>query len=101
MPLAVARVMGEGSLFDEELAALAIKQSAGDLLEAIFLLRAYLTTLPRFTYSVPLRTETMHVERRITATFTDLHGGQSLGPTFGYTHRLLHFSLLADRKSTL
>src|SRR3546814_3637652 len=34
MPLAVARVMGEGSLFDEELAALAIKQSAGDLLRS-------------------------------------------------------------------
>ncbi|AEC19869.1 hypothetical protein PT7_1329 [Pusillimonas sp. T7-7] len=96
MPLAVARVMGEGSLFDEELAALAIKQSAGDLLEAIFLLRAYRTTLPRFTYSVPLRTETMHVERRISATFKDLPGGQRLGPTFDYTHRLLDFSLLAE-----
>lgn len=96
MPLAVARVMGEGSLFDEELAALAIKQSAGDLLEAIFLLRAYRTTLPRFTYSTPLRTETMEVERRISATFKDLPGGQRLGPTFDYTHRLLDFSLLAE-----
>ncbi|MCC2595396.1 carbon-phosphorus lyase complex subunit PhnI [Pusillimonas sp. MFBS29] len=96
MPLAVARVMGEGSLYDEELAALAIKQSAGDLLEAIFLLRAYRTTLPRFMYSAPLRTETMHVERRISATFKDLPGGQRLGPTFDYTHRLLDFSLLAE-----
>ncbi len=96
MPLAVARVMGEGSLFDEELAALAIKQAAGDLLEAIFLLRAYRTTLPRFTCSLPLQTETMRVERRISAIFKDLPGGQRLGPTFDYTHRLLDFTLLAE-----
>lgn len=96
MPLAVARVMGEGSLFDEALAALAIKQSAGDLIEAIFLVRAYRTTLPRFAYSLPLRTETMHVERRISAIFKDLPGGQRLGPTFDYTHRLLDFRLLAE-----
>ena len=47
MPLAVARVMSEGSLYDRDLAALAIKQASGDLVEAIFLLRAYRTTLPR------------------------------------------------------
>ena len=51
MPLAVSRVMTEGSLYDEQLAALAIKQAAGDLMEAIFLLRAYRTTLPRFAAS--------------------------------------------------
>ncbi|MGB3289064.1 MAG: carbon-phosphorus lyase complex subunit PhnI [Burkholderiaceae bacterium] len=96
MPLAVARVMGEGSLFDEELAALAIKQAAGDLVEAIFLLRAYRTTLPRFLGSLPLQTESMDIERRISATFKDLPGGQRLGPTFDYTHRLLDFALLAD-----
>ncbi|HEY9279276.1 MAG TPA: carbon-phosphorus lyase complex subunit PhnI, partial [Eoetvoesiella sp.] len=93
MPLAVARVMAEGSLYDDELAALAIKQAAGDLMEAIFLLRAYRTTLPRFTASVPLETAAMQVERRISATFKDLPGGQLLGPTFDYTHRLLDFSL--------
>ncbi|MGP1615261.1 MAG: carbon-phosphorus lyase complex subunit PhnI [Pollutimonas bauzanensis] len=96
MPLAVSRVMGEGSLYDEELAALAIKQAAGDLLEAIFLLRAYRSTLPRFMASRPLQTEGMSLERRISATFKDLPGGQLLGPTFDYTHRLLDFSLLAE-----
>lgn len=96
MPLAVSRVMAEGSLYDEELAALAIKQAAGDLLEAIFLLRAYRTTLPRFAHSVPLETATMRVERRISAIFKDLPGGQRLGPTFDYTHRLLDFALLAE-----
>src|SRR5476651_2881416 len=74
MPLAVARVMTEGSVYDEELAALAIKQAAGDLVEAIFLLRAYRTTLPRFGYTQPLDSEAMVVERRISATFKDLPG---------------------------
>ncbi|WP_028240227.1 carbon-phosphorus lyase complex subunit PhnI [Stutzerimonas azotifigens] len=96
LPLAVARVMSEGSLYDEELAALAIKQAAGDLLEAIFLLRAYRTTLPRFAASVPLDTGRMQLSRRISATFKDLPGGQLLGPTFDYTHRLLDFALLAE-----
>ncbi|TBU93939.1 carbon-phosphorus lyase complex subunit [Phytopseudomonas dryadis] len=96
MPLAVARVMSEGALYDEQLAALAIKQAAGDLLEAIFLLRAYRTTLPRFAASQALDTTRMQLSRRISATFKDLPGGQLLGPTFDYSHRLLDFALLAD-----
>ena len=94
--LAVARVMTEGSVYDEELAALAIKQAAGDLVEAIFLLRAYRTTLPRFGYTVPLDTENMLAERRISAAFKDIPGGQMLGGTYDYTQRLLDFSLLAE-----
>ena len=96
MPLAVARVMGEGSLYDPELAALAIKQASGDLVEAIFLLRAYRTTLPRIAVSLPLDTSRMALRRRISATFKDLPGGQILGPTYDYTQRLLDFSLAAD-----
>ena len=38
----------------------------------------------------------MAVDRRISATFKDLPGGQVLGPTFDYTHRLLDFALLAE-----
>jgi len=95
MPLAVARVMGEGSLYDPELAALAIKQASGDLVEAIFLLRAYRTTLPRLAVSLPLDTARMQLQRRISAAFKDLPGGQVLGPTYDYTQRLLDFSLAA------
>ena len=91
--LAVDRVMTEGSLYDHKAAALAIKQARGDLIEAIFLLRAYRTTRPRFGYSEPLDTGAMQPERRISATFKDLPGGQVLGPTFDYTHRLLDFGL--------
>ena len=98
LPLAVGRVMTEGSLYDPELAGLAIKQSSGDLVEAIFLLRAYRTTLPRLGVSLPVDTSKMTLWRRISATFKDLPGGQILGPTYDYTHRLLDFSLLAERE---
>ncbi len=96
LALAVNRVMAEGSLFDPDLAALAIKQARGDLIEAVFLIRAYRTTLPRLGSSHPVDTEAMAVDRRISATFKDLPGGQVLGPTFDYTHRLLDFCLAAD-----
>lgn len=96
MALAVNRVMAEGSLYDPDLAALAIKQARGDLIEAIFLIRAYRTTLPRFGGSTAIDTENMSCDRRISATFKDAPGGQVLGPTFDYTHRLLDFKLAAD-----
>ncbi len=100
LKLAVARVMTEGSLYDPQLAALAIKQASGDLVEAIFLLRAYRTTLPRLGESVPVETEQMLIARRISATYKDLPGGQVLGPTYDYTHRLLDFKLLAEEQTT-
>jgi alpha-D-ribose 1-methylphosphonate 5-triphosphate synthase subunit PhnI len=96
LSLAVDRVMAEASLYDPSLAALAVKQARGDMIEAIFLLRAYRTTLPRFGYSVPVDTADMAVQRRVSATYKDLPGGQLLGPTFDYTHRLLDPSLLED-----
>lgn len=98
LALAVDRVMTEGSLYDRELAALAIKQARGDLIEAIFLLRAFRTTLPRLGVSEPLDTNAMCIKRRISATYKDLPGGQVLGATFDYTHRLLDFSLGAPRR---
>lgn len=92
--LAVSRVMGEGSLYDPELAALALKQAQGDALEATFLLRAYRSTLPRLGYAEPLDTAAMRCERRISSIFKDLPGGQLLGASFDYSQRLLEFSLL-------
>ncbi len=99
LSLAVDRVMSEGSLYDPELAALAIKQASGDLLEAVFLLRAYRTTLPRLGYALPLDTARITLLRRISATFKEVPGGQLLGPTYDYTQRLLDFALLAEQSS--
>jgi alpha-D-ribose 1-methylphosphonate 5-triphosphate synthase subunit PhnI len=96
LALGVDRVMCEGSLYDRELASLAIKQARGDMIEAIFLLRAYRTTLPRVGASAPVDTDAMDIRRRISATFKDLPGGQVLGPTFDYTHRLLDHTLATE-----
>ncbi len=101
MRLACDRVMTEGSIYDLDLAALAIKQATGDLIEAIFLLRAYRTTLPRLAMSQPIDTGAMTARRRISAAFKDLPGGQVLGPTYDYTHRLLDFSLMDDAPGEL
>ncbi|RCS22935.1 carbon-phosphorus lyase complex subunit PhnI [Phyllobacterium salinisoli] len=98
LALGVDRVMSEGSLYDRRLAALAIKQARGDLIEAIFLVRAYRTTLPRFGFAEPVDTGAMLVERRISACYKDLPGGQLLGPTFDYTHRLLDEELEVDAR---
>ena len=91
--LAVDRVMGEGSLYAPELAALAIKQAAGDTMEASFILRAYRTTKPRFGCSIPETTKEMRIARRISAAFKDVPGGQILGATSDYTLKLLDFDL--------
>jgi alpha-D-ribose 1-methylphosphonate 5-triphosphate synthase subunit PhnI len=96
MGTAVARVMSEGSLYDPDLAALALKQAQGDAVEAIFLLRAFRTTLARFGSSAPVDTSAMRVRRRVSATYKDLPGGQVLGPTYDYTHRLFDFTLTED-----
>lgn len=94
--LLVDRVMAEASLHDPELAALALKQAQGDVIEAVFLLRAYRSTLPRFGYGEPLDTSRMRAGRRICAVFKDVPGGQLLGPTYDYTQRLLDFTLLGS-----
>ncbi|MGB5985970.1 MAG: carbon-phosphorus lyase complex subunit PhnI [Desulfobacterales bacterium] len=94
--LAVDRVMGEGALYAPQLAALALKQSAGDTLEAAFMVRAYRTTQPRMGYSLPIKTGHMRVVRRISAAFKEIPGGQILGPTPDYTLRLLDFALIDE-----
>jgi alpha-D-ribose 1-methylphosphonate 5-triphosphate synthase subunit PhnI len=58
------------------------------------LLRAYRTTLQRLAVSA-CRYRQMRLERRISAVYKD-PGGQLLGPTYDYTHRLLDFTLLAN-----
>ena len=100
LPLLVDRVMAEGSLYDPELAALALKQALGDLIEAVFLLRAYRTTLPRLAATEPVATRAMRVQRRVSAIFKDLPGGQVLGATYDYTQRLLDFGLLRAAAET-
>lgn len=93
----VDRVMGEGSLYAPDLAALAIKQAAGDTLEAAFILRACRISYPRLAYSLGETTNEMRVIRRISAAFKDIPDGQILGPTQDYVLRLFNYDL-ADEK---
>jgi len=97
----VDQVMSESSLYSEELAALAIKQAEGSPEEAVFLLRAYRSTLPRKHYSRTVLSEQMRVERRISASFKDIPGGQILGASTDYSHRLLDFELLDETEQTI
>lgn len=96
MPYLVDRVMGEGSLYAPELAALALAQTGGDLYEAVLLLRAYRSTQPRLAYAEPVAQAQIHTVRRISAAFKDIPGGQILGPTLDYAHRLLRLDLLDE-----
>lgn len=97
LPYLVDRVMGEGSLYSPELAALAIAQTGGDLYEAVLLLRAYRATQPRIAYAQPSSAAQLFTVRRISAAFKDIPGGQVLGPTLDYSHRLLKMNILEGR----
>ncbi|WP_085992317.1 carbon-phosphorus lyase complex subunit PhnI [Oceanobacillus senegalensis] len=101
MRLHIDQVMSEASLYSPYLAALAIKQAEGSMEEAVFLLRAYRSTLPRIYYSQTVESESMFVERRISASFKDIPGGQILGATYDYTHRLLDFNLIEETKAEI
>lgn len=97
----IDQVMSESSLYGEDLAALAIKQAEGNVEEAVFLLRAHRSTLPRVYYTKPIETENMAVERRISASFKDIPGGQLLGASHDYSHRIMNFELLKETQSDM
>jgi alpha-D-ribose 1-methylphosphonate 5-triphosphate synthase subunit PhnI len=97
----IDQVMSESSLYSETLAAISIKQAEGNPEEAVFLLRAYRSTLPRKHYSRTVDSEDMFTERRISASFKDIPGGQILGATTDYTHRLLDFSLISETEEEM
>lgn len=97
MSLLIDRVMSEAGFYSPRYAALALKQSEGSTEEAVFLLRAYRSTLSRSYYSEPIDCEDMTITRRISSAFKDIEGGQFLGATYDYTHRLLDFDLLTEK----
>lgn len=107
-PELIDQVMGEASLYAPRLAALALKQAQGSPDEAVFLLRAFRSTLERPYVSRPVDTAQMRVARRVSAAFKDVPGGQVLGATRDYSHRLLAFDLetegaeeLAEKRAEL
>jgi alpha-D-ribose 1-methylphosphonate 5-triphosphate synthase subunit PhnI len=97
LPMLIDRVMGEASLYEPDLAALALAQAGGDLYEAVLLLRAWRTTQPRLTIAEPVLQDQLFTHRRISAAFKDIPGGQILGPSLDYAHRLLATGVLQGR----
>lgn len=97
----IDQVMSEGSLYSTEIAALAIKQAEGSPEEAVFLVRAYRSTLPRKHYSTVCHPSSIIVERRISACFKDIPGGQILGYSPDYAHRLLDFTLSSETADSI
>ncbi len=97
--LSVDKVVGEGGLYAPEYAAIALKQSEGDVLEAAFILRAFRATLERRYYSETLGTRAMFIKRRISSSFREVPGGQILGPTRDYTQRILDTRKAGETKA--
>ncbi len=91
--LLTSRVVSEGGLYHPRLAALAIKQTQGDTLEAAFALRAYRSTKPRLLEAPVQDSSKMRLIRRISSAFKDIPGGQMLGPSSDYALRLLRLDL--------
>ncbi len=89
--LSIDRIMAEASLYDRDIAAKALLQAQGDSIEAVFIVRAYRATLSRFLDSVPLNLGHANMQRHISAAFKDIPGGQQLGATYDYSHRLLGY----------
>lgn len=95
----VNQVQSEGSLWAPKIAAVAIKQACGSIEEAVFLMRAYRSTLERLYTSRVVDTDGMRAGRRISAAFKDIEGGQILGATRDYSHRLIEFELADETVS--
>lgn len=87
--LAVDRVMGEGGLWAPELAARALRQAEGDVIEASHLVRAFRSTLPRLAYTPPVPADDLTILRRIVPAYRNPPGPQLLGRTLDYTGRLI------------
>lgn len=94
LPHLVDRLMGEASLYAPDLAALALAQTGGELYEAMLLLRSWRTTQPRLGVAEPIIPGETFTHRRISAAFKDIPGGQILGPTLDYAHRILATEVL-------
>lgn len=89
-PLAIDRIMGEGGLWGPEAAAAAYLQASGDITEAVHLIRAHRSTLPRLAFSQPLNPREVELLRRVVSTQRQPDGPILLGETVDYTARILH-----------
>lgn len=95
------KVMSEGALYTEKLAAQAMRKSGGDLLESAFYVRAHRSTCQRIGKVYEINTEDLRIIRRISSAFKDIPGGQILGPSCDYVIRLFSSFQHEEEKETL
>jgi len=79
LPYLIDRAIGEASLYYEDLAALALAQTGGEMFEAVL---AWRTTQPRLTIAEPVEQDGLFTHRRISAAFKHIPGADS-GTDFG------------------
>lgn len=101
MSALIDQIMSESSLYNRNLAALALKQAKGSMEEAVFLLRAHRSTLPRTYYTNTCEPETMKIKRRISSSFKDIPGGQLLGSGPDFSQRFLNKELIHETKEQM
>jgi alpha-D-ribose 1-methylphosphonate 5-triphosphate synthase subunit PhnI len=99
--LLVDRTMGEAGLWAPQLTALAIRQSEGDITEAVHLLRSYKSTLPRLATAIPVHTDEMKLLRRVVPAFREPGGPQILGRSTDYSARMLDVKELSIANSSV
>ncbi len=97
--LAVDRVIGEGSLWAPELAARALRQAEGDVIEAAQLLRSHRSCLPRLGTTVTVHADDLEPVRRIVPAYRTPPGPQLLGRTLDYVGRLLDLTPEDDART--
>jgi alpha-D-ribose 1-methylphosphonate 5-triphosphate synthase subunit PhnI len=90
--LAVDRVMGEAGLWAPDLAARALRQAEGDVVEAAHLLRAFRSTRRRLARPLTVHADEIEILRRIVPAYRVPPGPQLLGRTLDYVGRLLETS---------
>jgi alpha-D-ribose 1-methylphosphonate 5-triphosphate synthase subunit PhnI len=88
LPLLVDQVMAEAGVIEPDVAARALEQARGDIARAVSLVRAWAAVLPRLARAAVDPAE-MRLTRRITPAYVDPPGGQYLGASLDYAHRLL------------
>ncbi len=89
LSFALDRVMGEAGLWAPELAAVALRQAEGDIIEAAHLLRAYRAARPRLAEALTVHADELEILRRIVPAYRVPPGPQLLGRTLDYVGRLL------------
>ena len=95
----VDRVMAEGGVWDVDLAVAALRQGAGDPIEAAHLIRAHRSTLGVIA-RCDADADELEILRRVVPAYRNPPGPQLLGLTSDYTGRILETAPVAGASST-